>query len=55
MEAVEAGISEFEKEFLAHIVLPNGATVGQFMLPQIDTAYSTGRMPPMLPMLTTGE
>ena len=46
LEAVEAGITEFEEEFLAHIVLPNGRTVGQFMLPQ---AYETGEMPALLP------
>lgn len=49
LEAVEAGITEFEEEFLAHIQLPNGVTVGQFMLPQIETAYLTGSMPPLLP------
>lgn len=49
LEAVEAGITEFEEEFLAHIVLPNGGTVGQFMLPQVATAYETGQMPPLLP------
>jgi hypothetical protein len=49
LEAVEAGITVFEEEFLAHIVLPNGGTVGQFMLPQVETAYATGQMPPLLP------
>lgn len=49
LEAVEAGITEFDEEFLAHIQLPNGGTVGQFMLPQIETAYATGVMPPLLP------
>ncbi|MEE7625403.1 hypothetical protein V3O24_04455 [Methylobacter sp. Wu8] len=49
LEAVEAGITEFEEEFLAHIVLPNGGTVGQFMLPQVEQSYATGQMPPLLP------
>lgn len=49
LEAVEAGISTFEDEFLAHIMLPNGSLVGQWMKPQIETAYSTGVMPPLLP------
>ncbi len=52
LEAVETGITEFEEEFLAHIVLPDGKTVGQFVLPQVAIAYETGQMPPMLPMLT---
>lgn len=52
LEAVESGITVFEDEFMAHIVLPNGSTVSQFMLPQIESAYATGKMPPMLPDLT---
>lgn len=51
LEAVESGITSFEEEFLAHIVLPNGQRVGAFMVPQIATAYQTGAMPPLLPML----
>jgi hypothetical protein len=48
LEAVECGITEFEEEFLSHIVLPNGSTVGQFMLPQVAQAYASGNMPPLL-------
>lgn len=55
LEAVEAGISEFEEEFLAHVVLPNGTTVGAWMRPQIDEAYATGTMPTMLPELGKGD
>ena len=51
MEAAEAGISTFEEEFLANTVLPNNTTVGQFMLPQVRTAYESGDMPKMLPHL----
>lgn len=51
LEAVEAGISTFESEFLAHVVLPDGQTVGQWMAPQIDAAYKTGAMPQLLPGL----
>lgn len=49
LEAVESGITMFEEEFLAHIVLPHGGTVGGWMLPQVDDAYKTGNMPPLLP------
>ena len=49
LEAVDSGITEFDDEFMAHIVLPDGATVGQHMKPQIETAYGTGNMPPLLP------
>jgi len=51
LEAVDAGITEFEDEFLAHILLPDGTTVGGFMRPQVAKAYRTGLMPPLLPML----
>ena len=49
LEAVESGITEFESEFMAHIVLPDGQTVGQYMIPQIATAYDKGKMPGLLP------
>jgi len=52
LEAVEAGISVFEDEFLAHIVLPKGQTAGDYMIPQINEAYATGNMPALLPLLT---
>lgn len=51
LEAVECGISEFEDEFMANIVLPGGETVSNFMKPQIDAAYISGTVPRMLPML----
>ena len=49
LEATETGITSFEEEFLSYIVLPDNSTVGEYMLPQIESAYQTGRMPPMLP------
>lgn len=51
LEAVDAGISTIEREFLYDIVLPDGRTAGEWMAPQIDTAYQTGQMPPLLPMI----
>ena len=47
-EAVDSGITTLESEFLVGIVLPDGGTVGQWLAPQIDEAYTTERMPPML-------
>jgi len=55
LEAVECGISVFEDEFMANIVLPGGQTVGDFMKPQIDAAYKTGALPQLLPMLDYGS
>jgi hypothetical protein len=48
LEAVECGIVEFEQEFLAHIVLPNGDTVGNWIIPQIEESYQTKSMPKLL-------
>ena len=50
-EAIESGISCFDDEFLAYIVLPDGSTVGQWIHPQLSAVYESGNMPPMLPML----
>ncbi len=50
LEAVACGISTFDEEFLSFIVLPSGDTVGGWMQPQIEAAYATGGMPPMLPV-----
>lgn len=48
LEAVECGITEFESEFLAHIVLPSGQTVGESARPAIAAAYEGRPMPPLL-------
>ena len=45
LEAVSAGITTVEDEFLAHTVLPDGSTVGQWAKPQLAVAYEQGRMP----------
>ena len=52
LEVVASGISSFESEFMPFIVMPNGQTVAEWMAPQIAEVYETGKMPPMLPMLT---
>jgi hypothetical protein len=48
LEAVESGITEFESEFLAHIMLPNGKTVGEQTIPMVSLAYETGRVSPIM-------
>lgn len=50
LEAVESGIVSFEEEFLAHIMLPNNQTVGQWLRPQVEQAYLGGAMPGLLPL-----
>jgi hypothetical protein len=37
LEAVEIGITTFEEEFLAHFVCDDGQTIGEKIIPQIDT------------------
>lgn len=44
LEAVECGITTFEQEFLAHLVLPSGQTVGEYAIPRL--AEFTQNNPP---------
>jgi hypothetical protein len=47
--AVSDGISEFEAEFLANVVLPDGQTVAHHARPAIAAAYENGEVPRLLP------
>jgi hypothetical protein len=51
LEAVGTGIMSFEQEFLSNIVLPDDTTVGEFILPQVQAAYESKKMPKALPFL----
>jgi len=53
LEAVETGITTFQDEFLAHIMLPDGSTVSEFVGPQLEIAYENGEMPRLLPWTET--
>ncbi|KTS02523.1 hypothetical protein SB2_25585 [Methylobacterium radiotolerans] len=53
IEAVAQGITTVEQEWLAHVVLPDGSTVGDWVEPQLQVAYDTGRMP-VEPLLLEG-
>ncbi len=48
LECAATGITTFEQEFMAHIVMPDGLTVGDHITPKIKSAYETGQMPPLL-------
>jgi hypothetical protein len=48
LEAVSAGITTVEDEFLAHTVLPDGSTVGEWARPQLAEVYRIGNMPASL-------
>lgn len=49
LTAVSDGISTVEREFLADMVMPNGSTVGKWLVPQIEAAYDKGTMPALMP------
>ena len=49
LEAVDSGIASFEQAFLPHLVLPDGSTVTDSLMPGIYGALEAGQMPPMLP------
>lgn len=55
LECVESGIATLEQEFMAHIVLPNGQTVGDLVIPEIESSYQSGNMPPLLGMRPDGK
>lgn len=49
LEAVDAGISTVEDEFLAHIALPGGQTVSDWLRPQLGQVYASHELPALLP------
>lgn len=52
LEAVSSGISTMEQEFLAHVVIPGGQTIGDVALPQLRELADSGKSPVL--MLTDG-
>lgn len=49
LEMVYSGDTTFEREFMADILLPDGTTVGEVMVPQLAASYADGAMPSLLP------
>lgn len=49
LEAVQSGITTFEDEFMAHIVMPDGKTVSEHARPMIESAYLSGKAVALLP------
>lgn len=47
--SVEEGIETFEQAFMAHVMMPDGLTLGEHVAPRIAQAYESGQMPPLLP------
>ena len=48
LEMAATGITTFEDEFLSHIVMPDGRTVGETTRPRIAQAYQSGEVRPLL-------
>jgi hypothetical protein len=49
LELIAEGMGTVETEFMANIVLPNNQLVGEWLAPQIESAYANKKMPPLLP------
>lgn len=49
LEFIASGHTSPEIEFLAHTVLPSGATVGAELAPRLDDVYRTGEVRALLP------
>ena len=48
LEIVADGSRSLEEVFMAHILLPDGGTVGDRLKEQLAASYATGSMPPLL-------
>lgn len=49
LESVASNIETFEEAFLAHVVMPDGKTVGEHAAPVIAESYLRGSNLPLLP------
>jgi hypothetical protein len=48
LEAIECGISTIEKEFMAFVILPDGKSLGDHLIPELKKISGTGKMPKLL-------
>lgn len=48
LEAVEAGISSIEHEFMPFIVMPDGRALHEHLTPQLERYAASGQMPQLL-------
>lgn len=55
LEVVESGIATFETEFLGNIVMPDGQTVAEHVLPRVEQAYKLGQVGTQLLALESGR
>lgn len=55
LEMIAGGASTLEREFFADLLLPDGRTLGEEVLPRLAEAYESGAWRPTLPLLGSGE
>jgi hypothetical protein len=55
LELVASGGTSFDREFLADIMLPDGSTIGDSVVPRIGEAYANGKMPKLGLLLGSGS
>ena len=48
LEAIECGISTIEKEFMAFVMMPDGRSLGDHIIPELHKISSTGKMAKLL-------
>lgn len=48
LEVVSSEDADLDAEFMAYIVLPNGESIGQRLLPELEQLLSGAPMPPLL-------
>lgn len=48
LESVESRIETFEEAFLPHIVMANGRTIGETLIPDLARITEASKMPPLL-------
>lgn len=49
LEFIASGLTTAETEFMAHVVLPNGKTVSDELIPRLAEVYETGQVRALLP------
>jgi hypothetical protein len=52
LEAITVGISTVDREFMPDVMLPDGKTVGEHIIPKIDDVYNGGSVKGLLPEFT---
>jgi hypothetical protein len=48
LEMIADGDTDFDSEFMADIMLPDGKTMGRWFKPQIESVYLSGQIPRMI-------